>query len=226
MVNKKSEYPSLNSYYEYLENDRIFRSTGFVIDKNLNDPELVNNFLEQKQTLKPKKLIGATVHRHFDRVLYIWSEARFIHIIRDPRDVARSCIGMGWAGNVWYGIDRWIETEKLWDKLKQKISTDRYIEIHYENLISEPVKNLTFICEFLNFAYDSSMLNYDQNSTYSKPDPKLIKQWKTKLSDSQIQLIESKIGDLLTQKQYQPSGLPKIEIDKLTQNKSIDLVSG
>ena len=30
--------------------------------------------------------------------------SQFIHILRDGTDVTRSCIGMGWAGNVWRGL--------------------------------------------------------------------------------------------------------------------------
>jgi hypothetical protein len=58
------------------------------------------------------------VHRHYDRLLRLWPEARFIHLVRDPRDVASSCIGMGWAGNVWTGVTRWIEAERLWDEVR------------------------------------------------------------------------------------------------------------
>lgn len=216
LVTDKGAYPSLNSYYEYLESDRIFRSTGLTIDKTLSYSELVNDFLEQQRALDQKLLIGATVHRHFDRLLYIWPDAQFIHLIRDPRDVARSSMGMGWAGNVWHGVERWIEAETTWNQLITQISVNRYIEIGYEDLIRQPEKTLTSICQFLNLTYHNSMLDYDQDSTYSKPNAELIEQWRKKLSQSEIQLVESKVGDLLTQKEYQSSGLPNVEIDSFT----------
>ena len=199
----------------------MFNANRFTIDQNLSYPELINDFLEQRKARRKRKkaFIGATVYRNFDRLLYIWSDARFIHIIRDPRDVARSCSGMGWAGNVWYGIDRWIEVEKLWDKLKTTISLERCIEVHYENLICEPEKSLTSICRFLNLTYNCSMLDYDRDTTYSKPDSSLIEQWRKKLSDSEIQLVEAKVGGLLIQKEYLASGLPQVKVSKLAQKK-------
>jgi Sulfotransferase family len=211
LVTDNGEFPSLDKYYEWLETHRIFQSMGFTIDKNLDYPLLINSFLEQKLNPYNKPIIGATVHRHFDRLLHIWSDACFIHLIRDPRDVARSCIGMGWVGNVWYGVDRWLEAEKLWSHLKNQISSDRYIEINYEDLISNPITVLTIISEFIGVKYNSSMLTYAQNTTYGFPDPKLIQQWQTKLSEVEIQLIESKVGDLLTNRGYELSGKPLIQ---------------
>lgn len=214
LVTDNGQFPSLNAYYDWLETHRIFQSMEFSIDKNLDYSELVDSFLLQIYNPTEHKIIGATVHRHFDRILSIWNDACFIHLIRDPRDVARSCIGMGWSGNVWYGCDRWLEAEILWDKLKNKISPDRYIEIRYEDLIKDPVKILTFVCNFMELDYHEQMLNYDENTTYSTPDPKLIQQWKKKLSDLEIQLVESKVGFLLVDRGYELSNLPYINPDQ------------
>lgn len=210
LVTNSGQFPSLNTYYDWLETHRIFQSMGFCIDKNLDYPQLIDSFLLQRYNPSQHQIIGATVHRHFDRLLYISDDACFIHLIRDPRDVARSCIGMGWSGNVWYGCDRWLEAETLWNQVKNKISPDRYIEIHYEDLIKDPVKILTSICNFMGLDYDQKMLSYDQNTTYSTPDPKLILQWKKKLSDFEIQLVESKVGSLLVDRGYELSNLPAI----------------
>lgn len=124
-ISNEGDFPSLNEYYKWLEAHRIFQDTGFIIDPGLSYPQLINSFLGQKQEQARKPIIGATVHRHFDRLLYIFPDARFIHLIRDARDVARSCIGMGWAGNVYMGVERWIEAELLWAKLSQNLSSER-----------------------------------------------------------------------------------------------------
>ena len=219
LVTDEGKFPSLDYFYEYLQIDTMTQERGLKIDKSLSYPELVNNFIEQKLLETKKSLVGATVHRNFERLLYIWSDARFIHIIRDPRDVARSNIGMGWAGNVWYGIERWIEAELLWEQFKKRISPERYIEIHYENLIYDPEKILTDICQFMNVNYDPLMLDYDQDTSYSKPNPNLVAQWRKKLSDFQIQLIELKVGDLLIKKEYSLSGLPALKMNYILQQK-------
>jgi len=65
----------------------------------------VNSFLVQKRELESKQFVGATVHRKFDKLLMIWPDAKFIHVVRDPRDVARSVVKMGRVGHVYYGAD-------------------------------------------------------------------------------------------------------------------------
>lgn len=214
-----NQFPDIEQYKQWLETHRIFQATNFQIKENLTYPELVNDFLLQKKEQEQKTIIGATVHRHFDRLLSIWKDAKFIHLIRDARDVARSCISMGWAGNVWQGVDRWIESEQLWDNLVVKLDSDRYVEITYENLISQPEKILTELCQFMGVNYDQSMLNYDQNTTYDKPSTEFITQWQNKLSDKETQLIESKVSKLLVKRNYQLSGLPIIKVNNFEQKK-------
>lgn len=216
-ISETGAWPNLDDYYQRLSDDRIFSATGFEIDRSLTYPQLVNSFLVQKRDRNHKPIVGATVHRHFDRLLHIWPDARFIHLVRDGRDVANSCIGMGWAGNLWTGVERWIEAEALWEKLTQTIPAERRIEITYENLISEPVKTLTNLCDFIGVPYDEAMLSYNEKTTYDLPDPKLTQQWRRKLSDAQLQLVESRIANMLKERGYELSGLPIINISPLTQ---------
>lgn len=212
LISDTQNFPNLDRYYEWLETHRIFRKTGFEIDLNLDYPQLINSFLCQKQEQTQKSIVGATVHRNFDKLLKIWPDARFIHIVRDPRDVARSCIGMGWAGNVWTGVERWVEAEQLWEKLAPKIPEERRIEVQYETLIVEPVQTLTSICDFIGVSFDEAILHYSETTTYSSPDPKLIYQWRRKLSGDDIALVESQVNNLLVKRGYELSGLPTLNI--------------
>ncbi|WP_013323989.1 sulfotransferase family protein [Gloeothece verrucosa] len=214
-VSDSGDWPELEQYYEFLDFMRYFPEASYEIDRSLSYPELVNSFLVQKKNQAGKPIVGATVHHHFDRLLWIWPKARFIHIIRDPRDVARSCIGMGWSGNVWTGVDRWLEAEKIWENLQQRIPEDRKIEIKYEILIKDFAATLTRICEFIGVPYDEAMLDYAKKTTYKSPNSSLVQQWKTKLSKQQIRLVESKIGKRLTERGYELSGLPPLTVTPL-----------
>jgi hypothetical protein len=205
-------WPQLDNYYAWLETNRIFQSSGFSIDPSLSYPQLVNSFLCQKRDHEKKTLVGATVHRRFNQLLRIWHNARFIHLVRDSRDVARSCIGMGWAGNVWTGVERWIEAEQLWKQLSQTIPAEQHMEMDYENLISEPSKALARLCEFMGVPYDQAMMDYTQTTTYSLPDPKYIGQWRHKFSDREIQLVEARIANMPVERGYELSGLPPLRV--------------
>ena len=201
-------FPDLNWYYEVLSTHRIFQAADFDIDTSFTYTELVNSFLIQWLTRSGKPVVGATVHRHYDRLLKIWPNAKFLHIVRDPRDVASSCIGMGWSGNVWYGADRWLEAEELWNQVSGLIPVKNKIEFHYEDLILKPEATLTKICNFIGVSYDQRMLNYPEDTTYSSPNPNLVNRWPQKLSNKEIQLIEAKVSNLLKERGYELSGTP------------------
>jgi hypothetical protein len=151
-----------------------------------------------------KPIIGATCHRHYDRLLRLFPKAKFIYLYRDPRDVARSNIGMGWAGNAWAGVDRWIEAERLWETVKSNsLDESSYIEVKYENLIKHPEQTLTAICQFFHVGYNAKMLSYPEYTTYSYPDARLIEQWKNKATNEEIALVECKARIFMGYRDYQ-----------------------
>lgn len=200
-------WPELDAYYDWLSTNRIFLPHRLEIDRALDYPALVKSFVTQYGRRSRKAIHGATCHKHFDRLLRIWPEARFVHLLRDGRDVARSCIGMGWAGNVWHGAERWIEAEALWDGLLARIDPSRRMELRYEDLIRAPKHELARVCAFLGTDYDPGMLDYSRDSSYERPDPKLIGQWKKKLAPAELALLEARIGPLLRAKGYEESGV-------------------
>ncbi|MEN8140597.1 MAG: sulfotransferase [Thermodesulfobacteriota bacterium] len=211
-------WPDLDSYQDYLSRHRIFSATGFTIDPGLSYPELIKSFLGQKQSRDNKSIIGATCHRHYDKLLRLFPNARFIYLLRDPRDVARSNIYMGWAGNVWTGVERWREAEALWAEMKARLPAQSYIEVRSEELVTSSRETLTAICDFLKVDYDPGLLSYPERTTYSRPDPTLTEQWKRKLTERQIGLVEAKVGEAMVARGYPlhlaavkpPSGLEQL----------------
>ncbi len=207
-------WPALEPYWDWLAVNRIFLPHGLAIDRGLDYPRLAQSFVAQYCARSGKPIHGATCHKHFDRLLRIWPRARFVHIVRDGRDVARSCIGMGWAGNVWHGAERWIEAETLWERLAPRVEAARRIELRYEDLVREPERELARLCAFLGTQYDAGMLDYSRDSSYERPDPKLIAQWKKKLAPAELALLEARIGPLLRQRGYEESGVPAARVGR------------
>lgn len=205
--------PNVRDYHEYLEQDRIFLLSGNEIDPSLGYSELVDSFLEQHRERRGKRLIGATVHHGFEKLPLVWPEARYVHISRDGRDVARSCLQMGWAGNMYTAADRWLEAEEAWNRMCESLPEERRLEVRYETLVEEPEATLTAICRFMGCEFDERIFEYAQNSTYDAPDPSLLGQWRRKLTDAEVQLAEARMAELLEERGYELSGLPRIEVD-------------
>ena len=206
-------WPDLADYYAFLETDRIFQDSGQRIVPGLDYPALVRDFLRQFQERHGKPIVGATVHTHFDRLPRIWPDARYIHLVRDGRDVARSIIAMGWAGNLWTAAERWVTAERLWDRLKPTLEPDHVFEIRYEELVADPQSQLIRTCEFIGIPYRPAMLDFWKDSTYDAPDPKLSYQWKRKLSPTDLRQAEARLGTLLTEgRGYEPSNQPPLVV--------------
>ncbi len=225
LVNDAGNFPKLPDYYKWLQTNRNFLMDGLVIDRRLGYSALVNSFLRQFQQFgsnESKPLVGATVHHNFDRLLRIWPNARFIHIVRDGRDVSRSCVKMGWAGDGWHGARRWLTAEKLWDEMKLKVPAEDRLEVRFENLVENTAETLDSVCRFIGddvaspmeIRYHPDMMNYAVGTDYGLPDSSLVNQWHSKLSKREIQLIEARIAPLLVDRDYRLSGLPAVRVSK------------
>lgn len=199
--------PEIKAYHDYLSTQPIFGSSNLTIDPSLSFDELLNDFFAQRLNISGKGIVAAMVHMDIDRILHVWPEARFIHLIRDPRDVALSVIQMGWFGNVYTAVDKWIHAETGWAKLLPKIADDRWIELQFADLISDHEAQLERVCSFLGVEYTDQMLSYADETDYGLPNPSRIASWKGKMSDRDVRLLEGKVGPLLAERGFEPSGL-------------------
>ena len=149
-----------------------------------------------------KRLIGATVHRHIDRLIHMWPTARFIRLIRDGRDVANSRVAMGWEGNAWSAAKVWVDEERAWDACKTNLAADQYIEVHFEQLVANTEAELARICDFLGVDYSSQMLSYPSDTTYSAIDASLAHQWQKRMPKRDLGWVQSVQQDMLRRRGY------------------------
>ena len=90
-------------------------------------------------------------------------EARFVHLIRDGRDVALSRRSRG------MGADKPIaDVAELWRRRienarrQAKRLRGRYLELRYEDLVADPETALRRVCELVDLGYDPAMLTYHE----------------------------------------------------------------
>jgi hypothetical protein len=213
-----SPWPELESYYDWLSINRLYRFHHPKLDRSLDYPGLVRSFFAQMKVDSggaSRRIAGVAVHRHFDRLHRLFPKARFLHIVRDPRDVGVSWLEKGWAGNLWTASRTWQEIELLWDEVAGRIPADRRLEIRFEDLVAEPRSVLVRVCEFLGLAYEETMLDYPQRSTYEAVDPNQAYKWRGGLSKRELQLAEAPLADVLERRGYERSGHVALEIGAL-----------
>jgi hypothetical protein len=91
-------------------------------------------------------------------------EARFVHVIRDGRDVALSVMDRTVREHFTHPlvIGRW--KKKVEKAMEVAPKLEHYIEVRYEDLIAETEPTLRRICEFLELKWSDELLDYHERS--------------------------------------------------------------
>jgi len=196
-----------------------FRDRARSIEKNYAS---VFKLLLQEFALKHgAKIVGEKTPNH---LLYMpilqqfFPEARFIHIIRDPRGVVNSWRTVPWSNGtlaqdarVWR---RYLVSARHFPPAAKSLFT-----LHYEQLVGEPETCLLSVCQFIGIDYDSKMLDYycsgstaldTQRETWktSATQPifqNSIQRWQQELTAAEIAEIEANVFLEMNRYGYRPS---------------------
>lgn len=109
--------------------------------------------------------------RHIEIYARQWPNARFVHIIRDGRDVAASHLHTvpAWGyKTIRQAAEGWLEVVS-WPL--SAAPTGRYLEIRYEDLVIDPTATTRAIADFLGLAWNPSMLRHAQYQHSLFADP-------------------------------------------------------
>jgi len=212
------DWPDLTAFRAALAKDRGFRLDGYAMPEAATSfPALADDLLAQRRARDGKPLVGAVVHNHFDELPRIWPAARFVFLNRDPRDVARSCVQMGWAGTPYHGARKWLDAREAWARLGRQVPAERRLELRFEALVESPESELARVCEFLGTRFDSRMLEIDADTTYARPRRGESKAWRETASPDEIAQVEARVGEAaLREAGYAPSGRPPLRLDAAT----------
>jgi len=141
------------------------------------------------------------------KLLEVWKDAKFIHCIRDGRDVITSLHKR--RGEIpHHSCIRWLMATKAGLNLR---GNPRVYEVFYEDLVSDPEYELTRLCNFLGEDYNRSMLEFYKSGEESykgygdKPvNNKSVGQWKDYITDAGVlEVMDLLIGDRLRELHYE-----------------------
>jgi hypothetical protein len=99
---------------------------------------------------------------HVEHMAEIWElfpRARFVHIVRDPRNTISSLLRMPFVATTWipWQAQRWnVVLERV--RSFARAAPDAIHEIRYEDLVGRTEAVLGQVCKFVDLDYDSSML--------------------------------------------------------------------
>jgi len=90
-------------------------------------------------------------------------EARFIHLIRDGRDVALSQVAVHFGPTTIEGAaEKW--RAEITKARRQGPRLPHYLEIRYEELVADPEPVLRAVCEATDLPWDDAMLQYQDRA--------------------------------------------------------------
>jgi hypothetical protein len=203
--------------------------------EQVNLAQAVRAFYGLYATRHGKQHWGDKTPNYLTRMTHISQllpEARFVHIIRDGRDVAVSVRPLFFSpSSDIAGIAQdWVTRIRVARQAARKLP--HYLEVMYEELVREPETVLGRICAFLELPYESSMLRYyqhvperltehksrinpdgsvlisheqrvqNQRLTMQSPQESRIGRWRKVLTQSEIAVYQRVAGDLLEELGY------------------------
>jgi len=182
---------------------------------------LLERIFDLYRRAEGKPLVGNKTAPFVRRIAHLhemWPRARFVHVIRDGRDVCLSVLGWPSADGIAERYATWAEdpvsTIALWWKRKvllgreggRQIPSGQYRELHYESLVAQPDRGCRELCAFLEVPFDDAMLGFhrrrSRNRDLERDHPTMpitpgLRDWRTQMTADDVARFEAAAGPLL-----------------------------
>jgi hypothetical protein len=160
--------------------------------------------------------------RELPLLAQLFPDARFLHIIRDGRDVALSWVPRPFGpGNVYGAAKKWQSMVTAGRRDAASLG-ERYLEIRYESLLTETRSTMERVCRFIDVPFSPAMLTraersaiYSRNKSPEKRAweaeirPDNVARWRREMSGGDRGTMETVAGETLSDLGYELEGLAR-----------------
>lgn len=148
----------------------------------------------------------------------MFPDSRFIHLVRDGRDVAKSFQATDWVGR-WLHVNtlewtRALDYQRRWADSELR---PRILEVRYEDLVLETETTLRKICQFIGEEFEAPMLSWERMVDGQVPErereyhaklkvrvgPEGVARWKREMSARETFVSEAFMGAQLRRLGYE-----------------------
>jgi len=225
LVRRLSEYHR----FRYLKVDRQALLSLVANSEPMTYAAFVSRIFDLYGEREGKPLVGDKTTGDYIRNIpllhTLWPEARFVHLIRDGRDVCLSMLSWPKAQRAAGRWDIWNEdpvaTTALWWTwhVRSGIEAGRsiegrcYHEIRFESLVERPHEQAAALCVFLDVPFEQAMLTYHEGRTKEEPGLSAnqawlpptpgLRNWRTQMDRRNVEMFEALAGDLLSTLGYE-----------------------
>jgi Sulfotransferase family len=168
-----------------------------------------------------KDLYGDKTPAHvlcLPKLATLFPESRFVHIIRDGRDVASSYLDAAWGPtSIEEAAIHWKRFVTRGRQDGPGLGSSRYIEVHYEDFLRDPVGTVRLLCDFIDLEFEETMLMYFERTAnlisssrypHSHQHLKLppttgLRDWRNDMPRRDLEIFEAIAGDLIGELGYE-----------------------
>src|SRR5262245_30877214 len=196
----------------------------------LSYADFVSRLFDLYGKAQGKQLVGDKTPgyaRHLPILHALWPRARFVHLIRDGRDVCLSAVSWKKPDTLLASLAIWAEdrvtTAALWWEWHVRLGREGgravggelYREVRYEALVARPAEECARLCAFLGLSYDPAMPRYHERPP--RPDQPLhpwapvtagLRDWRAQMPAGDVERFEAAAGGLLDELGY-PRACPR-----------------
>lgn len=152
--------------------------------------------------------------QHLTELATIAPKAKYLHIIRDGRDVACSYKALAelhtesqykpvLPTDVSSIAKEWVHNNNEILKFSEMISFSNFLTIRYEDLVLHTEETAKSMCNFFKILYDSNMLLYYKNNQINKEEPLKTLDWKLKTLEQPDKNNINKYRDILSMQEIE-----------------------
>ena len=157
------------------------------------------------------------VIHHVARIRRTYPDARFVWLVRDPRDVAASSRRSVFSPfHPWFTAELWRQQQELGLQHERSLPAGSLLRMRYEDLLADPSGAVQRLAAFLDEPFEEGMLAYHRTDA-ARTASTLSQDWKNtaspvlqhnagkyrkQLSATQIEWVESSCGPLMAELGY------------------------
>ncbi|QBI55873.1 Sulfotransferase domain protein [Streptomonospora litoralis] len=162
-------------------------------------------------------------YQGIEELARMFPNAQFVHLIRDGRDCVGSLKQMPWYKlDSYHAVSTWAESIDYGRSAARRLGPGTFYELRYEDLVADPPRELSALCEFLGEEFDPVMCEPRRVAKSAVPKFKTWHQntrrdvnaassgsWQQRLEPWEAALAETVLGGRLKANGYELSGAPR-----------------
>jgi Sulfotransferase family len=154
--------------------------------------------------------------QHLPLIERLFPDAVWVHLVRDGRDAALSFLSLpeGFSGKTWAQPRTPAQFAARWrsEILAARRLKGPYLELRYEDLVTEPERELRRVCEHASLPWEPGMLDHTgvsevakmpEHRNIAKPPTAGLRDWRNEMSREDALAFEAVAGDVLHSAGYE-----------------------